>query len=147
MTLNVPSWPVTGLVAAVPFIILLTAGGGPTPDIETVTGLPGANPLPCTTNVVLALPVDCTMQTDGRLDRPELDWPELDWPDEAHEGGGGGELPLGGGVLELVSDAPRMTPPTTRAAPTVIQPIQARRAPSHRRQPAPARAGWGRGGL
>ena len=48
--------------------------------------------------------------------------------------GGGGD-----GLPELVSDAPRMTPLTTSAAPTETQPTQARWLRSHCRQPRAGR--------
>ena len=41
------------------------------------------------------------------------------------------------GALELLSAAPRMTPTTTRAAPTEAHPAQAMCDLSHRRQPDP----------
>src|ERR1700751_1474378 len=70
------------------------------------------------------------------------------WPDEPHPvfGAGGGppggpelpELEVESVVLELLSAEPRMTPTTTRAAPTEAQPAQAMCARSHRRQPEPS---------
>src|ERR1700737_2082865 len=80
----------------------------------------------------------------------------LAWPGPHTVGGGGGGPPAGGatlsvcsgaGELELLSAAPRMTPTTTRAAPTEAQPAQARCVLSHRRQPGPDPAPLdGRGG-
>src|SRR6266700_2628904 len=105
----------------------------------TVTGLPGAKPLARTTHAALAGPRLCfTMHAAG---------PPPPWPDEPHTvfgaGGGTGSPPLddaaGPGELELLSAEPRMTPITTRAAPTEAQPAQAMCARSHRRQPEPWR--------
>ena len=67
------------------------------------------------------------------------------WPDEPHTVFGAGGGPPGGspeleavlGVLELLSAEPRMTPTTTRAAPTEAQPAQAMCARNQRRQPEP----------
>ena len=47
------------------------------------------------------------------------------------------ELASDVGELELLSAAPRMTPTTTRAAPTEAHPAQAMCDLSHRRQPDP----------
>ena len=47
------------------------------------------------------------------------------------------------GALELLSAAPRMTPTTTRAAPTEAHPAQAMCDLSHRRQPDPPGPGPG----
>ena len=67
------------------------------------------------------------------------------WPDAPHTLFGAGGGPPGGppwldpGLCELepLSAEPRMTPTTTRAAPTEAQPAQAMCARSHRRQPEP----------
>src|SRR6266704_3464575 len=65
------------------------------------------------------------------------------WPDEPHTVVGAGGRPPGSpeleavSVLELLSAEPRMTPTTTRAAPTEAQPAQAMCARNQRRQPEP----------
>ena len=102
-----------------------------------VSGDPGAKPFPWTVNVVAAVPWLCfTMHRPG---------PGAAWKVPHTVSGAGG---MGGpGLPELVSDAPRMTPPTTRAAPTETQPTQARCVRTHRRQPAGwrGRDAWRRG--
>src|SRR5215831_13338164 len=104
----------------------------------TVTGLPGGKPLARTTNGASAGPRLCfTMHAPGA---PPA------WPDEPHTvggaGGGEGSPPLDdvAGALEPLSAEPRMTPITTRAAPTQAQPAQAMCARSHRRQRGPPAA-------
>src|SRR5580693_2526892 len=90
-----------------------------------VTDVPGAKPVPWTANAVSAGPsLLFTMHRPG----PGAAW------DVPHTvcgaaGRGGGAV---AGLPELVSEAPRMTPPTTRAAPTETQPTQAICVLTHR---------------
>src|SRR5438105_426595 len=53
------------------------------------------------------------------------------------------ELPDPGELLELLSDAPRMTPAATSAAPTVAQPTQAMWVLTHRQERRASRHGSG----
>src|ERR1700751_3329979 len=99
----------------------------------TVTGCPDSKPLAWTSHAVPVVPWLCfTMHASG---------PPPAWPDEPHtDFGAGGGPPPGPdavSVLEPLSAEPRMTPTTTRAAPTEAQPAQAMCARSHRRQPGP----------
>ena len=109
-------------------------GGGPTSFSENVTDAPGAKRLPRTMNAVLEVPwLSFTMHRPG---------PEPGWTVAHTVSGGtgiGGGPPEDVGVLELLSDAPRITPVTTRAAPTETQPTQARWLRSHCRQPPACR--------
>src|ERR1700759_459156 len=111
-------------------------GGGLLKLSATVTGWPGSKPLARATHASPAVPWLCfTMHPSG---------PPPAGPDEPHafDGAGGRppgspELEAGVGVLELLSAEPRMTPTTTRAAPTEAQPAQAMCARTQRRQPEP----------
>src|SRR6185312_14684923 len=102
---------------------------------------PDSKPLALTTHAVPVVPwLRITMHASG---------PPPAWPDEPHTvfGAGGGppggpelpELEVESVVLELLSAEPRMTPTTTRAAPTEAQPAQAMCARTQRRQPEPWR--------
>src|SRR5579863_10260880 len=91
----------------------------------TVTRWPGGKSCPSTMNVALGSPELWFMHSV---------WLATSLVPQTVCGAIGGrpvELP------ELVSEAPRMTPPTTRAAPTEIQPTQARCVLTHRRAPDP----------
>src|SRR5262249_33274380 len=81
---------------------------------------------------------------------PTMHRPGVPWPDEPHTVSGGAGGPPAGradpvveddgvrlGELEPLSAAPRMTPTTTRAAPTEAQPAQAMCSRSQRRQREP----------
>src|SRR5580692_11835823 len=75
------------------------------------------------TNAVLDVPwLTRTMHSDGPAGTEAL-----------HTVGGAGGRPGAGGpgLLLLLSAAPRMTPPTTRAAPTDVQPTQAMCSRTH----------------
>src|SRR6266576_2236735 len=138
--LTAPSGPVTGVTRAVRLNVCGgTTWGGLLKVSVTVTGARGAKPLARTTHAVEAVPWLCfTMHASG---------PPPAWPDEPHTVVGGGGPPgnppgrpeweAGVGVLELLSAEPRMTPTTTRAAPTEAQPAQAMCARNQRRQPEP----------
>src|SRR5919201_4961469 len=140
---TVPSGPVTGLARAVRTTVCAGSCGGLVQVSRTVTGVRGGKPRPWTTHACRALPrLWPTMHRPGTPLPPPR-------PDEPHTVSGGAGGPPGGravdpvvgdervwlGALELLSAAPRMTPTTTRAAPTEAQPAQAMCSRSHRRQP------------
>ena len=116
-TRNVPSGLTTMRRGEVTSRMSFWSGGGPISVSVNVTGVPGAKPVPWTANAKSAeASLRFTMHRSG----PEAAWDGPHTVCGAAGGGGSGVLP------ELVSDAPRMTPPTTRAAPTETQPTQAR---------------------